>query len=345
MTRRRVTGALFVLALGLGWVALWDPLSFSGEETAIVAAVFLLAAIVIVISGGGPEDASPGRLLKWWRRLSYRAKINLAAGIFAVAVGIATGALLLPEPNPDDGECPTPSKNSTCPSPGETTTKTTTTNESGTGENGPLDKEAETTVVEEKTSVAKPDESLLGRAVDNQAGVTLVRFGLALLAAFIAGLVAQRIGLGKYGVKLPFGLGEFEEISDEQAKAVTEKAKEDPALKTALETSAEERVDVDLPPGDTRVKLVVLRDDVENKLRAKAEAVDIDKSAPIDQVIDGLSEQQVIGPQGRSALRDMIELGDKAAQGAPIEPGVRAWLAEEGQHLPAAIDKLEPSSS
>jgi hypothetical protein len=284
-----------------------------------------------------------GQLGRRWRGLTYRNKVNAIAALVAVTTGIGTGALLLAQPISEQGTCPAPSgKESTCPAPGETTKTTSDSSEKSTGEDAPTSKSTKTIVVEQKTSVGKPDESLLGRAVDNTGGVILIRLAMALLAAFLSGLIVQRIALGKYGVKLPFGMGEFAEISDEQTSAVTAKAEKDPKLGSALEASKQEGADPNLLLlDDPRLELIALRRQVENQLRAKAEDVaEVDAKAPIGQLIDDLGEKEVIGPQGRSALRDVIELGDEAAEGTRVEPEVKSWLTEEGQHLPGAIEKL-----
>jgi len=328
----RKTRGLFVVTLGLFWIVVSVALSLPRAVTGGLAALALVvAAGALLLAGKGSEAGKAGRLGKWWRGLSYRNKVNTVAAAVAVTVGMGAGALLLAQPIPDGD---------TQPAPADRTTTTTHSTESGSNKDGPSNKTTDAKVTETKKS-AEDRADLLGRAVDNSAGVILIRLGLALLSAFLAGLVAQRIALGKYGVKLPFGLGEFTEISDEQAKSVTDDAKKDATLKDALETSKRQGPEEDLMRvADPRIELVALRAKVESELRAKAQEEGVDADAPIGQLIDDLSEKKDIGPHGRSALRGVIELGGQAAQGAEIEPGVEKWLVDEGQHLSGAIAAL-----
>jgi hypothetical protein len=331
----RTARGLFVVTLGVLWIILSLALPLSRAVTAGLAALALVTAVaaVLVVGQGSAGEASPGRLGKAWRGFSYRKKVNVIAAAIAIVVFAGAGTALLVQPVPDK---------STGRAPVESTTTTTRTRETGSNTEGKSSNVVGTRVIAEKEGVDKPDESLLGRAFDNSAGVILVRLGLALLAAFIAGLVVQRVMLGKYGMTLPFGLGGVPEISDEQAQSVTTEAKKDAKLSKALQDSKSAGPDEDLARlEDPRIKMIVTSGKLESVMRAQAQGLgDVNEEAPIGQLINDFGEKKGLGPSGVSALNGVIEMGAQAAQGAELEPGVEQWLADVGQHLPGAVDAL-----
>jgi hypothetical protein len=282
--------------------------------------------------GGSGEVEGTSQTGKKWRGLSFRKKVNAIAAAAALLtfLGVGTALLLQPLPAKSSGR-----------TPGEAVKTITTTREKGTDKDGPAKKFLHTQVDEEKESVDEPDESLLGRAVDNSAGVVIVRLGLALLAAFITGFAVQRIALGKYAVTLPFGLGTIPEVTEEQAKAATDKAKKDPALKQALQESKAEDGDADMERiADPKKELIALGINSELALRRKAANTGIAADAPVDELIKVVGDKSGLGPYGMSALRDVFELSGQAERGADVDPGVELWLQEYGRHLPGAIEKL-----
>ena len=126
------------------------------------------------------------------RSLSYPDKVNVVAAFAALLVFAGASVALLSQSIPEkrNGKVP-----------GETTRTTTRTNEAGVDVEGETDKRVRSEVIEESEPVERADESLFGRALDNSAGVIIFRLGLALLAAFVFGLVVQRVLLGRYGLR------------------------------------------------------------------------------------------------------------------------------------------------
>ncbi len=127
-----------------------------------------------------------------WRRLGYPGKVNVIAALAALLVFCGASVALLSQSIPEkrDGKVP-----------GETIRTTTRMIEVGADPEGETDKRTRNEVIEEKEPVENVSESLFSRALDNSAGVIIFRFGLALLAAFIFGLVVQRVLLGRYGLR------------------------------------------------------------------------------------------------------------------------------------------------
>ncbi len=327
----RVARGLFVIALGVLWIGLALALSLSRPLTAALAALALATGAAAVLVGGSGEVGGGGRAGKRWRGLSFRKKVNAIAAAAALLafLGVGTALLLQPLPAKSSGKVP-----------GEVVKTTTTTKEKGANKDGPAKKFLHTQVDEEKETVDKPDESLLGRAVDNSAGVVIVRLGLALLAAFITGFAVQRIALGKYAVTLPFGLT-LPDVTEEQAKAATEKAQKDPALKQALqESKAEGGYEEVERIADPKKELIAVGINSELALRRKVATTGIAEDAPVDELINVMGEKSPLGPYGMSALRDVFELIGQAESGADVDPGVELWLQEYGRHLPGAIEKL-----
>jgi len=127
-----------------------------------------------------------------WRSLDYPSKVNVIAALAALLVfcGASIGLLSQSIPEKREGKVP-----------GETIRTTTRALEVGADPEGETDKRTRNEVIEEKEPVENVDESVFDRALDNSAGVTIFRFGLALLAAFLFGLVVQRVLLGRYGLR------------------------------------------------------------------------------------------------------------------------------------------------
>lgn len=109
-----------------------------------------------------------------WRSLNYPSRVNVIAALAAPLVFCGASVALLSQSIPEkrDGKVP-----------GETIRTTTRTLEAGTDPEGETDKRTRNEVIEEKEPVENVDESLFSRTLDNSAGVTILRFGLALLAA------------------------------------------------------------------------------------------------------------------------------------------------------------------
>jgi hypothetical protein len=334
MNLMRLGSLLGAVVLGGVWLALSLLLDWSQETTVIFGAIALLAVLLLAfLAGRSKSGASPGRVRLWWRRLSRRSQMDLIAGTVAILVfaGAATALLLQPVPDKATG-----------PRPGDVTAKRTTV----TGHEDGKKKDSHEKVVERQQKADEPDESILGRALDNDVGVILFRLGIALLAGFLAGLITQRVGLGKYGATLPFGLGGFAEITEEKTDAVSAKAAADPRLAAAkAEAKAEAPPPVVAPRAvaDERKEVVTVGGEVERALRQVAvETPGVDGSAPTSRLIEEVSVVCGLNREGRSAIEDVIALSDLAANGAPISAGAANWFAEEGQLLPAAIAKLEP---
>jgi len=330
----RTSRGIFVVGVGIIWIALALLMPLSRTVTAGLAGFALIAAVLAsLLFGQSPSESRPGGHGKWWRGLNYRNKVNAIAAVAALLAFAGTSVALLEQPVPDK---------SSGKVPGETTRTTADTNEESEGKQDKSNKKVHTQVTEEKEPVDKADESLLGRAVDNTAGVVLVRLGLALLAGFIVGLVVQRVMLGKYAITLPFGLGSVPDVTEAQTATVTQNAKKDPALNKTLQESKRQGPEKDLARiEDRRMKIIASAGKTESELRDMAKELPaVNEDAPIGQVIEGVVKETDLGPNGGAAIQEFIDIGTQVAAGAELEPGVEQWVDEVGQHLPGAIKAL-----
>ncbi|MFL5832469.1 MAG: hypothetical protein ACJ76B_00605 [Solirubrobacterales bacterium] len=334
MNPMRLGSLLVAVIVGGAWLALALLLDWSRETTLIFGAIALLAVLLLAfLAGRFRKGASPGRTHLWWRGLSRRSRMDLIAGTVAVLVFAAAAAALLLQPIPGKA---------TGSRPGDVIAKRTTV----TGHEAGKKKASHEKLVERQQKANEPDESILGRALDNDVGVILFRLGIALLAGFLAGLITQRVGLGKYGATLPFGLGGFAEITEDKTAAVSAKEAADPKLVAAKKAAKAEAPPPVVAPravADERKEVVTVGGEVERALRQVAvENPGVDENAPTSRLIEQVSAVCGLNKNGRSAIEDVIALSDLAANGAPISAGAAHWFAEEGQMLPAAIAKLEP---
>ncbi|HWN72560.1 MAG TPA: hypothetical protein VNN15_02000 [Solirubrobacterales bacterium] len=339
MNPTRLGSLLIAVLLGGAWIVLALTLDWSQDTTVIVGGAALLVVLLFAFSAGRSKNgAPPGRVHLWWHRLSRRSRIDLIAGTAAVLVfmGVAAALLLQPIPN----KAPNPR-------PGDVLTKRTTITGHESGKPKATKKSHEK-VVERQQKAEESNDSIIGRALDNDIGVILFRLGIALLAGFIGGLIIQRVGLGKYGVTLPFSLGGFAEITEDKTAEVSAKVAGDPTLaaaKAAAKAAAPELVVAPRSIADERKEVVTVGGELERALRQLAgEIPAVHEDAPTPQIIEEVSTACGLNRNGRSAIEDVITLSDLAANGAPISAGASRWFAEEGQLLPVAIQKLESAS-
>lgn len=323
-----------VLAGGL-WVGLTLLTDWSRTATLIAGVATLLLAVGFAFHAGG--GVGPGSVSARWRKLDRRGRVDLIAGLIAFSVFAGATAALMIEPVPAP---PSPSE------AGDTTTTTTTEEQTGQGKEGSTSGGSTTTVVEELEKANPPDDSIIGRALDNDAGVIILRLGIAALAGFVAGLLAQRVLLGKYGVKLPLGLGEFGEIGEASTGRTQKEVEGDPKLRSEVKAAQQHKRGkfAKAPksaPRNQSLELIALRQSIEQSLRQQAAGLTgVDVKAPLPKLVDAVGDAKGLQSSGRKAIMNVIQMGDQAAAGAPVNPSVADWIADEGQYLPSAVENL-----
>jgi len=95
-----------------------------------------------------------------------------------------------------------------------------------------------------------------------------------------------------------------------------------------------------LLPLDSNLALVDLRVQIERRLRDVAEANNMPSSKPLSMLLRSMGEQEILPSEALSGLTDLISLGNKAAHGAKVEPGVATWAAEQGPLVLGVLDSL-----
>lgn len=304
------------------------------RDTVVVVAVATIAVVAVAAyyTGRHAGRAQQSKARTRWRAMSSRSRVDVVAGALAVFVfvGATTALMLQPLPSSSDK-----------PEQGNSKTTTTTVGESGTSQDGPSKKNSTTKVVEREEKANTADTSLLGRTLDNDASIILFRLGVALFAAFLTGLVVQRVGLGKYAFK--FGPLDVPEVV---TPAPVAKKLEDSNLQEKVVKAAEEnegRKAVAIASTDPGAATLTLGGELEAVLRTMADPIlSVDAStAPLPMVIEEFGQKYGLDENGRAALHSVFELGDRVEKGAPIGEGLGRWLVAEGQYLPAALESLE----
>jgi hypothetical protein len=225
-----------------------------------------------------------------------------------------------------------------------TTDKTTTVVGPGTDGSPPP-----TTVTTEKaTESSTAEPGLLDRLVTPPVWLIL-ELAVALLAAFVAGAVAQRVLLGRYGFSLgPLSIPEISgsSVADKGEQAIREIQEITVALSSAafagVSPEGVEAASLPTSTGDPNLALVALRIELERRLSRLAASADI---APpprntLRRMIDLLTRAEVLTYPLAESLLGLVQLGNQAAHGGTVAPEAGEWAQREGPRLLAALDAL-----
>ena len=193
-----------------------------------------------------------GRSLK--HRISRRQCADVLAGIsFLAVLGFSLAILLRPAIHNwsgvwgDDPFTPRTTTTTVVKATGSKNDKPVVVKTTGGGAASKTVKTAKGRVTETTTTTAPADESLTERTLA-QSGLLIGRVALAVLAAFLAGAIVQRVVMGAYAVKVwNFEIGDLPAVAD-KAKAgfaKLEKATNELGERTAaLEQTAARKADL-----------------------------------------------------------------------------------------------------
>lgn len=139
-------------------------------------------------------------------------------------------------------------------------------------------------------------------------------------------------------VELPGGLKvEFRELERVRAEAenvglIQREALPSPAAAYPFESVASE---------DPNLALAGLRIEIERRLKRLAEARHLSQrsSTSVGYLIRSLDEANVLSPEERSVLDDLIGLLNRAVHGADVDSRAAAWALEIGPQLLASLDR------
>jgi hypothetical protein len=138
--------------------------------------------------------------------------------------------------------------------------------------------------------------------------------------------------------ELPGGFKiEFQDIQ-KAAERVT--AGEPVAASLAIQVP--ERTYLAFVESDPRLALVALRIEIEKRLRALAELLDLPKTRPLSQLTRDIRDKKAISAESARGLIELISLGNQAAHGVPIASDAANSAVDFGPQVLRVLDaKLE----
>jgi hypothetical protein len=121
-------------------------------------------------------------------------------------------------------------------------------------------------------------------------------------------------------------------------------------VREATERAAGDKTKVPPPPAepeflflafselDPNLALVGLRVELEKRLRKLAKAHNLAPSRPLPLVANELQRQGILSAEQASGLRDLIALGNGAAQGVDVSPAAGRFAVEYGPDVLRVLD-------
>ena len=95
---------------------------------------------------------------------------------------------------------------------------------------------------------------------------------------------------------------------------------------------------IDVGGTDPNLVLVSLRIEIERRLRLLAQAAGLRETDPLRQIAIALRQRKILTDPEFTGLSTLIDLGNKAAHGASVEPDVIAWAKGSAAPILSALD-------
>jgi hypothetical protein len=256
---------------------------------------------------------------------SSRHRATQAARWVALAIFVLGGAVMLLH----RGSSSSP----------EVETTITVTDETSRGAD---DKSATKQTSETVKKTPGPDTSLVGRAFATPGVLLLFRLGILVLVAFLGGAAVQRIWLGNYALTIgPLTLPELPDITKEEALAAVTTVTGSPKVRLILSgPRAPQRIPQFHFIDDPRQAFITIRLEVEAAIRQLAEALNVDKELALPKLLQRLQQRNVIEPAAAQGLAQIIDMGDRAMEGAEVEPATISAVKEEADRVLYALHEL-----
>jgi len=89
---------------------------------------------------------------------------------------------------------------------------------------------------------------------------------------------------------------------------------------------------------DPNLAVVGLRIEIEKRLNALAERVEVDRKYNLRRMSDELLKRGILDAQEMRGLSELIEAGNAAAHGALVSPQAARWAIERGPDVLAILD-------
>ena len=278
------------------------------------------------VAAGTPftaDDAANERL--------RRADASRAARIVAGAVFLVALILLIANGTGSGGDL--------------STVKTKTVAEATRGGGKPRSVKRTTS---KETSSAEPDRSLVGRAFGGGAAPALFQLLLAGLGAFAAGALVQRVWLGEYGITVgPVSLPSLPLVSERAATEAVDLITESPEFTEILGPGP--RGPQPFPQfqsiKDDHLSLLSIRIELEQRLRSLAAAVGLDEDIELSRLPTRLARVGAFDEQAARGLRKLIQIGDRIAAGAKVDPEAEIKLRDRAYDVLYALGELRRRAS
>jgi hypothetical protein len=129
-------------------------------------------------------------------------------------------------------------------------------------------------------------------------------------------------------------------ITFRDVEAAARKIAQGPVPEPAVRPASKDITREQIQESDPNLALVGLRIQIEKRLRAVAEAQGLPSRGSASQLLAILRNRGVIDPNTGSGLQDFIALGNRAAHGTKVDPGVAVWARENGPNVLAPLDFL-----
>jgi hypothetical protein len=168
--------------------------------------------------------------------------------------------------------------------------------------------------------------ALAARIIWPDLKIDAITFGLMVLA--ILPWLAELIESAKFPGGWEVKFRDLQKAAD-KVTAGHESAQPTPQETDAFNTIAKT---------DPNLALVMLRIEIEKRLRAYGSANGFDARMPLSQLTREVSTRQIISSTTEHGLRELIAAGNNAAHGATVPEMVRAWCIIEGPKILAALD-------
>jgi hypothetical protein len=176
----------------------------------------------------------------------------------------------------------------------------------------------------------------------------LLSLDLVDIAIFgIIALLWLAPSVAKYFDTVEFGGAKFtfsKQLKEVQAKIEIADLKADPSKTTKPSY-------LQIAPTDPNLAFAGLRIELEKQLRSLAEERNLlasdqrNRPLSLSQLVDRLYQEKVISLLERSALNDLISLGNRAAHGIEVDESAAPWAFEVGPQIIAALEKKHLSTN
>lgn len=135
--------------------------------------------------------------------------------------------------------------------------------------------------------------------------------------------------------ELPGGFKiEFQDVKEAAEKV----AAGEPAVLQQLPAARGEMSYLEIAEHDPRIGLILLRVEIEKRLREMAELADVPSRGSLSNLMRDLANREILSGETMAGLRDLIDLGNRAAHGVPVAFDAAYAAIDFGPRVLAVLD-------